>query len=414
MKLTIAILCCTPSLLAQPLTPAQKAAGWTILFDGADTSHWRGYRADAFPATWVIEDGALKCGGGGDIITKAQYADFELELEWKATPAANSGIMYRVTEAHDASWQTGPEYQILDDAGYGAAPTDMHSAGALYDLAAPAEGKALTPAGEFNHTRIIVNDGLVQHWLNGTKVVECRTDDASWKARIDASKFKVYNGFGVQPRGHIALQDHGNTLWFRNIRIRDLDAPMPGEIKLFNGRDLAGWKAFTPDAAGPAATWSILDGTLVCSGKPAGYLRTERTYQDFILRLEWRYMPDRAGNSGVLLRTTGEDKVWPRSVEAQLMSGQAGDFWNIGNIPMTTDPARTNGRNTRRAATNERPIGEWNQYEIIVDGGDITLLVNGMELNRATDVEHIPGWIALQAEGAEIHFRNIRLAPIER
>jgi hypothetical protein len=400
------------------LTPAEKAAGWKLLFDGRSTDHWRGYRRDAFPEKgWVIDGDCLHVvagGGGGDIITIGQYENFELTLEWRVGEKANSGIMYRVTEQYDAPWKTGPEYQILDDVGDGMKPTDIHSAGALYDLYPPEEGKTVAPTGEFNTTRIVVNNNRLQHWLNGRKIIECDLAGEEWKWRVEASKFSVYEGFGENARGHIALQDHGNDVWFRNIKVRDLSARMPGEVRLFNGRDLTGWTAFLPDEARMEDVWSVEDGILICKGKPAGYIRTKADYTNYVLRLQWRFNPvtKEAGNSGVLLRMIGEDKVWPRSVEAQLQSGNAGDFWNIDNFPMKTDPQRTSGRNTRKTHFAERPIGEWNTYEIIVDGGSIILNVNGETVNEAWDVMETPGKICLQSEGAEIHFRDIRLAPI--
>ncbi|MBU0639387.1 MAG: DUF1080 domain-containing protein [Planctomycetes bacterium] len=407
------------SAVLPQLTPAEKAAGWKLLFDGKTIDGWRGYRNAGFPEQgWVVDDGCLKViakGGGGDIITQGQYGDFELYLEWRVAEKANSGIMYRVTEKHGTSWQTGPEYQIFDDAGHGAAPTDAHSAGAMYDLYAPSGKKAVVPAGQFNRTRIRIKDNLLTHWLNGVKVVECRLDSADWKERVAKSKFAQYEGFGVQPRGHIALQDHGDDVWFRNIRIRDLSAPLPGEVRLFNGRDLSGWTAHLEDNGRPEDAWSVSDGVLICKGRPIGYIRTEADYTNYVLKLEWRFNPvtKQAGNSGVLLRLCGADKVWPRSVEAQLQSGNAGDFWNIDKFVMKVDPARTNGRNTKKTHFAEQPIGEWNEYEIIVDHTEIRLYVNGELLNRAWDVEEIPGKIGLQSEGAEIHFRNIRLGPID-
>jgi hypothetical protein len=145
-----------------------------------------------------------------------------------------------------------------------------------------------------------------------------------------------------------------------------------------------------------------------------GYIRTHADYTNFVLRLQWRFDPvtKQAGNSGVLVRMVGEDRVWPRSVEAQLMSGQAGDFWNIGQFVMSVAPDRTSGRNTKATHTNEHPIGAWNDYEIIVDGSRVTLLVNGEILNEAWDVEEVAGKICLQSEGAPIHFRHVRLAEI--
>jgi len=188
------------------------------------------------------------------------------------------------------------------------------------------------------------------------------------------------------------------------------------EVKLFNGEDLSGWTFHLTD---PDATaddvWSIADGVLICKGRPAGYIRTEKDYTNYVLKLQWRFDPAKGpGNSGVLLRMVGEDKVWPKSIEAQLQHQNAGDFWNIDQFEMTVDPQRTRGRNTKKMhETNERPLGEWNDYEITVDGGDVTLKVNGLIQNQATGCAEIPGKICLQSEGAEIHFRNITLAPLE-
>lgn len=398
------------------LTPAEKAAGWTLLFDGASLDKWRGYRKEGFPEQgWTVDGGALKVSsGGGDIVTRDEYEDFELQLEWKASPGGNSGIMYLVSEEHDWPWQTGPEFQILDDPGAGMEGAESHSAGAIYDLYAPSTGKTLHPAGEWNHARIRLKDGVLQHWLNGEKVAQVDLDGEAWKQRIAESKFSGYEGFGVQPKGRIALQDHGNDIWFRNIKVRDLDKPMPNERALFNGEDMTGWSGFLAGDADPKETWSVRDGVLVCTGRPAGYIKTEDAYEDFVLKLDWRWDPEtkQAGNSGVLLRMTGEDKVWPRSVEAQLMSGNAGDFYSIGEVPMKTDPERRNGRHTKRMRDAENPVGEWNHYEIIVDGGEVTLFINGAKVNHAWDVEEQAGVICLQSEGAPIHFRNIRLAPI--
>lgn len=402
---------------AQSASTVDKVLGWTAL---DAPSHFRGYKQPGFPAKgWSAKDGVFTHaakGGGGDLITAEQFGDFEFEWEFKLAPKSNSGIMWRVAEKHDTTWQTGPEFQLLEDATYGVKPNDPHSCGALYDLVTPAEGKTMKPAGEWNTGRIWLRGGVLKHFLNGKAVVETRIDDQAWKDKIAASKFKPYEGFGVLPRGHIAIQDHGDEISLRNMRVRPLDAAPQGEIKLFNGKNLDGWTHFLSDNGKPETTWLIEDGMIMCKGDaaPAGYIRTKADYTNYILRLEWRFNPvtKKAGNSGVLLRMVGEDKVWPKSVEAQLHSGNAGDFWNIENYTMTTAPDRTKGRNTKKTHGAERPIGEWNQYEIIVNKGDIILRVNGEELNRATGVEVNPGKICLQAEGAEIHFRNITLVPL--
>ena len=188
--------------------------------------------------------------------------------------------------------------------------------------------------------------------------------------------------------------------------------------KLFNGKDTAGWKAFVPDLAKDGkdqlSVWSVKEGVLCCAGRPIGYIQTEAQYDNFILELKWRFDPAKGeGNSGVLLRTIGDDTVWPKSMEAQLHSKNAGDFWNIGEYKATTDAKRTNGRHTvKLRETNEKPLGEWNQYRIVVNEGTIELWVNGLLQNVAKDVEVNKGRIALQSEGAYIEFKDIVLTPI--
>lgn len=407
------------------LTPAEKAAGWQYLFDGSSIANFRGYRNDKFPTQgWTIKDGSLyhaKGGGGGDIITTMQFQDFELECEFKCAEGANSGIMYRVAEKGDAPYFTGPEYQILDDAKHIDGTNTKHSVGALYDLIEPklrdGGAKPASPAGEWHKARIRICKGLLQHFLNDRLVVETRIDTPQWKEMIEASKFKAWPGFGLEQQGHIAFQDHGDEVWYRNIKVRDLTRKMPGEVALLSGGDLDGWDFVVPDLAGktpgPSSVWNLKDGVLTCSGTPSGYIRTKEKHDNYVLLVQWRFDPSKgAGNSGVLLRGQEPDKVWPKSIEAQLHSGNAGDFWCIDNFPMKADAARTKGRNTKKSHGNERAIGEWNEYEIICDAGTVSLRVNGEELNRATDCQVVPGFIALQSEGAEIQFREVRLSPI--
>ncbi len=153
------------------------------------------------------------------------------------------------------------------------------------------------------------------------KVVDCELGGDDFRRRVAASKFNAYEAFGTIRRGHIALQDHGHDVWFRNIRIRDLDAPMPGEVRLFNDRDLSGWTAHLPEGGTMEDVWRVADGILVCGGQPVGYLRTTDDFVNYVLKLEWRFDPvtKKAGNSGVLLRMVGEDKVWLRTDLEQLV-----------------------------------------------------------------------------------------------
>ena len=406
----------TPSARpANTLTEAQRAEGWEPLFDGSSTAGWTGFRRDAFPDKgWSVKDGALHHaanGGGGDLVTTRTFRDFEFAFEWNIAPGGNSGVIYRVGDERDTTWQTGPEFQVLDDAAHGGA-APAHRAGSVYDLVA-AEGIVLEPAGSWNRGRILVFGHRIEHWVNGRRVAVLDLGTEDGRARLAGSKFASMPDFAKVPAGRIALQDHGNEVRYRNLFIRDLTPDPARDRELFQP-GLAGWTAHLQDDGKLADVWSLgADGVLVCKGRPIGYLRTEEDFTNFNLRLRWRFDPEKgAGNSGVLMRVIGEDKVWPRSIEAQLMSGQAGDFWCIGDFPMQTDPTRTNGRNTRRLSTNEHELGQWNEYDITVWQGHVVLRVNGEILNQATGALVIPGKLGLQSEGAEIHFEDLRLHPL--
>jgi hypothetical protein len=184
-------------------------------------------------------------------------------------------------------------------------------------------------------------------------------------------------------------------------------------VALFNGKDLAGWVWVSRDPESKIEdVWSVVDGNLRCKGKPVGYIRTEAEYTNFALTMQIRHL--KPGNGGVLVRVVGPDKVWPKSIEAQGQSGALGDIWNIDQFPLEVDPARTKGRQTVRLRPEvaEKPVGEWNDYEIVVDGGDLTLKVNGIVQNTGKNAEIVAGKIALQSEGSEYEFRDIVLRPL--
>ena len=399
------------------LSPAEQEAGWELLFDGESTEHFRGFKKEGFPEQgWIVEDGALRHvagSGGGDVITKKMYRDFELAFEWKVGPGANSGIMYRTTEDEGATWRTGPDYQVLDDDRHSDGRNPKHGAGALYGLLV-AEGKELEPVGEWNTGRIVLIGNRLEHWLNGKRVVSTFLNDPAWDELVAKTKFRSMPNFGKRSAGHIAFQDHGDDAWYRAIKVRDLSGA--GEARqLFNGKDMEGLTHHLNSGGLAEDTWSVTsEGILVCTGHPAGYIRTTEDFTNYVLKVRWRFNPitRKGGNSGVLLRVIGEDKVWPRSIEAQLRHQQAGDFWNIDKYPMSVVESRTRGRNTVRTSTNEKPIGEWNEYDITVVGGDVVLRVNGEILNQAWDCLETPGKIAFQSEGTEIHFAEISIVPL--
>jgi hypothetical protein len=218
----VAILGLSASALAQPAA-ATKDAGWTNLFDGTSLAGWRAFKSEAPPAGWTAKDGVLsRTGKGGDLMTVREFGSFELELDYKIAVGGNSGIMYRVTTEGDAPYWSGPEYQILDNERHADAKNGPDRlSGANYDLIAPSAAVS-KPAGEWNTAKIVVHGNHVEHWLNGTKVVEYEFGSPSWTKLVAESKFKAWPIYGKAARGHIVLQDHGDLVEFRNIRIKDL------------------------------------------------------------------------------------------------------------------------------------------------------------------------------------------------
>lgn len=208
---------------ASILTAAERADGWQVLFDGTSLDAWRGYRKPALPDGWRAENGSLTLvtAGAGDIITREQFRNFDLRLEWKVAPGGNSGIFYRATEEGDYVWQSSSEMQVLDDERHADGKSELTSAGSNFGLYGVPRGVS-RPAGEWNSVRLLVNGSHVEHWLNGVKVVDYDLGSPEWEARVRASKFATMPLYGRAPQGHIGLQDHGDRVEFRNIRIRTL------------------------------------------------------------------------------------------------------------------------------------------------------------------------------------------------
>ena len=212
--LALMISACTSSL--------QQRGEWQPLFDGASTRGWHNAGKTGIDPRWQAIDGALvlTAPGGGDIVSDAQFDDFELELEWQLAPGGNSGLFYRAMDA-DPVWQRAAEYQLLDDAAAEDRFVPSHRAGAVYDLVAP-ESAVLRPAGEYNHARVIACGPQVEHWLNGVRVAAYTVGSDDWKQRLAASKFAGQPDFAAARGGHIGLQDHGAVVRMRNARVRTL------------------------------------------------------------------------------------------------------------------------------------------------------------------------------------------------
>lgn len=227
---------------ANQLTATERAAGWRLLFDGHSLKGWRGLGYDSIPtAHWKVVNGAIEKiasgnvpkmpdgqpANGGDLMTVDAFGDFELDFDWKATPGANSGVKYNVSEAlslknaanHAA---LGFEYQVLDDSLSDDNKIPSHLAGSLYDLIPPTTAKKLKPVGQWNSSRIVFRGNHGEHWLNGVKVLEFELGTPRMDALLAKSKYHTIPGFADRRKGHIILQDHGDEVYYRNIKIREL------------------------------------------------------------------------------------------------------------------------------------------------------------------------------------------------
>jgi len=240
MKITIAPIGAVAILLLTAILPLQagyaadkpasaaKPAAWQPMLGDTAAKHWRGWTAEDLPQGWTVTDGTIsKDGDVDDLVTREEFANFELELEWKLSKGGNSGIFYRGTREYDHIYWSAPEYQLLDDANAPDGRNRLTSAAAAYGLYAAPAG-VVKPFDQWNSTRIIVNGAHVEHWLNGTKVVAYELWSPDWKAKVAASKFVKYPNYGLSKKGYISIQgDHPGTLALRNIRIRELQTATP-------------------------------------------------------------------------------------------------------------------------------------------------------------------------------------------
>ena len=393
--------------------------GFVSIFNGKDLTGW-----DGDPRLWSVKDGVIRgetteenpAKGNTFCIWKdGKLKDFVLKIKFRIK-GGNSGIQYRSQDREN--WHvTGYQAEVEDNPGKVGFLYHEGGRGWLVNVGdimvidkdgkKDAVGKvsdveALKKAGyynvkEWNEYTIIGRGNHLLHYLNGYPTMELIDDDPKGRAM----------------EGILALQIHAGPpmlVEFKDIRVKHLKSAYGEARRLFDGKDLTGW---VPSSDALKDTFGVKDGVMTDTGKPAGYLRTTEDFTSYVLRVQLRHVE--GGNSGVLLRMTGADKVWPKSIECQGQSGSMGDIWNIDKFPMKVAADRTSGRHTRKMRdSNEKPLGEWNEYEITLDGGDLELKVNGLVQNTATECEEVPGKICLQAEGSAKEFRNIVLIPIVR
>ncbi len=400
--------------------------GFTALFNGKDLTGWQivvdppvkaGKTAEQIAAlqkaeneklkNWSVREGVLHYDGKGFSLQSIKdYGDFELWCDWKIGPKGDSGIYVRGS----------PQIQIWD-------PADRpEGSGGLFNNAKNPNKPtkcADKPIGQWNTFRVVMKGEKVSVWLNGELVVDNVTMENFWDRK--ESPYKP-----IPATGPIELQHHGNPLEFKNIYVKELgpgsaargtDGKSDGLVKLFNGRDMSGWTYFLNDEkAKMEDVWSVEDGAIICKGKPAGYIRTKDDYENYVLTLEWRWKPgSTGGNSGVLVHTSTPKAlgVWPKSIEVQLATGNAGDFWVIGtDLDVENEAERKKDRRHLNLTDNsEKPAGEWNKMEVTCKGDQIIVKVNGDLVNHATNCTVTKGAISLQSEGAEVHFRKVELRP---
>lgn len=403
-------------IVEPPKPPKEVAEGFTALFNGKSLAGWHGDSRFWSVAGAVIRGDStrtgMKSGQPALVWSAGRPENFVLKVRFRLR-SGRAAVVYRGRSL--GGWRVDGYRAVIDKAA-GKTGSLADSSGRI--LAAPGgfvelgtNGKrtfggrvtapddlgeaASSQPGGWNEYVLVVRGNHVLQELNGVQVAEL----------IDHSRAPFPGVLALQLDGTVPTR-----VEFKDVWLKELNARFGKALRLFDGKTLTGWTVSSPKLKN---TWSVKDGVLDDTGKPAGYLRTTADYTNYVLRVQLRHLTK--GNSGVLVRMVGKDKVWPRSIECQGQFGNLGDIWNIDNFPMKVAAGRTQGRHTaKRHPPNEKPLGHWNQYEITLNGGDLEIKVNDLVQNTATECWETPGKICLQAEGAHIQFRNLVLIPILR
>ncbi|OHB70926.1 MAG: hypothetical protein A2V70_19505 [Planctomycetes bacterium RBG_13_63_9] len=423
MRLIVTLLLAA-ACVCSTAAAAENGSDAIDLFNGKNLDGWSCFTIDPnvkMEDVWSVKDGLLVCKGEplGYLYTNKDYETYQLVVEWRWAPGkkpGNSGVLLRIAGDPVSFLPKCCEAQLMSG-----------NAGDMYGF----HGYSLK--GPADRLKEIENSQLGK-FVGVTKMKSAEKEPGEWnRYEISADGptiTLVINGQEVNRAtdcdvlaGKIGLQSEGAEIHFRKVQLTPTpkQSKQSKQIVLFNGKDLSGWSFRSPDSnAKIEDTFSVKDGVLCCTGTPVGYLQTDKKYTDYALKLEWRWpRGSEPGNNGVLLRVLeGEHfygNVWPKCIEAQLFHRHAGEILTIGEFPLKGDPDRTEGRHTANAKPcNEKPLGEWNEFEAILQGDRLTLKVNGEVQNVATEVKDAPATIALQSEGAPIEFRNIVLRPLDQ
>ena len=430
VALVISLAACTAPA-AEKDGAAGTEEGYVSLFNGKDLTGWDGH-ADL----WKVADGVIrgettkqkKAPGNTFLIWKGgTLKNFVLKLKFRVGDSNNSGVQFRSVllpskEGSPNRWVVkGYQVEVQEKPGKVGFLYDekrrgwLVNVGDIMEINAGADGKIKKEVvGKISDAKKIIEAGYYKSnkdpeaWNEYT--ITCRGNHTLIQLNGYQTVELIDNDMKDRTlEGVLALQIHGGApmkVEFKDIRLKELTENYGEAFRLVKGGDLTGF-AFSSEKMKDA--WTAKDGVLSTTGKPSGYIRTEKDYTNYVLRVQLRHT--RKCNSGVLVRMTGADKVWPKSIEAQGMKDNMGDIFNIDKFTMKT--GREKGRRTVKLhPSNENPLGEWNQYDILMNKGDLVMAVNGLVQNIATECEEVAGKICFQSEGGPVDFRNIVLIPI--
>ncbi|MEN9917682.1 MAG: hypothetical protein RL662_118 [Bacteroidota bacterium] len=409
--LTLGLLVsCSKSVEQNVLTEKEKSEGWQLLFDGKTMDGWRDYNATSLTAPWHVVEGCIQAkGDGGDasgyIVTNKQYENFELSWDWKLSKGGNSGMLYHVLERpqYTVPYVTGPEYQLIDEPNFDGVLEPWQRLGVDYAMYLPDTSKMkVNPYGEWNNSKIVFDNGHVEHWLNGLKIVEFEAWSDDWFERKNKGKWSDTREYGLATKGQICLQDHGSPASFRNIKIKELPRK-PKEVSLFNGVDLKGWDMYGTEK------WYVKDSLLICESGPDkkyGYLATRQYYNDFDLSVDFKQEAD--GNSGIFIRSFVEEDVKVNGWQVEVApkgSDTGGIYESYGRGWLVQIP------DDKENILKEKA---WNTMRIRLDGDRITTWLNGIKMVNLQDdkIGAAQGRVALQIHdggGIKVLWRNLNI-----
>ena len=415
----VALAACTGEKHNQ-LTKAEIADGWELLFDGETLNGWKDYNGDSLTQPWHVVDGCIQASGDGSdlsgyIVTDRKFDNFILDWDWKLSYGGNSGMLYHVVEDpyFKVPYVTGPEYQLIDVEGWEEtnAPTKLEpwqKIGVDYAMHLPdPDSLMINPQGEWNNSRIVFDNGHVEHYLNGHKILEFEAWTDDWFARKNSCKWEMAPEYGLAETGAICIQDHGYPASFRNIKIKQLPKKEKATESLFNGKDLTGWTPYGTEL------WYVNeDGELVCESGPDkqyGYLATNKYYKDFDLTVDFKQLAN--GNSGIFFRSFIEPPVYVHGWQCEVApkgNDSGGIYESYGRGWLVQIP------DEKEEILKE---GDWNTMRIKVEGDHVQTWLNGEPMADFNDekIGNAQGRIALQIHdggGIKVLWKNLNIQPL--